>query len=52
MLHYQNKKTFTTIWVISLTFLAGAIKVIANFLLYRTISHQTVSLSRISIALI
>lgn len=52
MLHYQNKKTFTTIWVSSLTFLAGAINVSAIFLLDRTISHQTGSLSRISIALI
>ncbi len=52
MIHYQTKTKFTTIWISILTFLAGAINVTAIFLLDRTISHQTGSLSRISIALV
>lgn len=52
MRHYQNRVVFTTTWISTLTFLAGAINVSGIFLLDRTITHQTGSLSRISIALV
>jgi uncharacterized membrane protein YoaK (UPF0700 family) len=52
MKHYQNRVVFTTTWISTLTFLAGAINVSAIFILDRTITHQTGSLSRISIAFI
>lgn len=51
MRHYQNRVVFTTTWISTLTFLAGAINVSAIFILDKTITHQTGSLSRISIAL-
>ncbi len=52
MRQYQNRVVFTTTWISTLTFLAGAINVSAIFLLDKTITHQTGSLSRISIALV
>jgi uncharacterized membrane protein YoaK (UPF0700 family) len=52
MQHYQVRKTFTTTWITGLTFLAGAINVSSIFLLDKTISHHTGSLSKAAIALV
>lgn len=48
---YQTKKTFTTLWISLLTFGAGAINATAIFLLDKTITHHTGSLSKAAIAL-
>lgn len=52
MQHYQVRKTFTTTWISGLTFLAGAINVSSIFLLEKTISHHTGSISKAAIAII
>lgn len=48
---YSDRKHFIQGWVASLTFLAGAINVTAMYLLNKTISHQTGSISNAAIAL-
>lgn len=48
---YQQRKTFTTIWISTLTFCAGAINVTAMLLLDKAISHHTGTLSKAAIAL-
>lgn len=50
-MHYQNRKIFTTTWISIQTFLAGAINVYAVFMLEKTISHHTGSISKVAIAL-
>ena len=50
-MHYQNRKVFTTTWISIQTFLAGAINVYAVFMLEKTISHHTGSISKAAIAL-
>ncbi len=50
-MHYQNRKVFTTTWISIQTFLAGAINVYAIFMLEKTISHHTGSISKAAIAL-
>ena len=50
-MHYQNRKVFTTTWISIQTFLAGAINVYAVFMLDKTISHHTGSISKAAIAL-
>ena len=50
-MHYQNRKVFTTTWISTQTFLAGAINVYAVFMLEKTISHHTGSISKAAIAL-
>lgn len=52
MQHYQVRKVFTTTWISGLTFLAGAINVSSVFLLEKTISHHTGSLSKAAIAIV
>ena len=50
-MHYQNRKVFTTTWISIQTFLAGAVNVYAIFILEKTISHHTGSISKAAIAL-
>lgn len=50
--HYQVRKVFTTTWISGLTFLAGTINVSKVFLLKKTISHYTGSLSKAAIAIV